>query len=333
MKISLIIPVYNKEDFVVRCIDSLINQTYEDIEIIAIDDGSTDDSLKILNELEKKDQRMKVFHQDNAGVSAARNRGLLEATGDYVYFIDGDDYLIKDACEKMIKATNNGIYDMVICKYQIENSNGRVNVPVEINKQEWDTGTEKAVIDFYYTGRKIGTGIANKMFSMKIIRENNLQFPKLKIGEDAIFIIEFLKKSNRWYFINDVLYSYCMNNNSVMHTVDISIVDNMIELMNAYNNTIVGFEDIKEARIAISTFCVRDVFTISKFAYNSKTKFKDRYRWFRNEMKKKEIYNFINEANISKLSFKFKVVYWCWKYKLPLMIVLMVKMYKLTVNN
>ena len=121
MKISLIIPVYNKEDFVVRCIDSLINQTYEDIEIIAIDDGSTDDSLKILNELEKKDQRMKVFHQDNAGVSVARNRGLLEATGDYVYFIDGDDYLIKDACEKMIKATNNGIYDMVICKYQIEN--------------------------------------------------------------------------------------------------------------------------------------------------------------------------------------------------------------------
>ena len=201
MKISLIIPVYNKEDFVVRCIDSLINQTYEDIEIIAIDDGSTDDSLKILNELEKKDQRMKVFHQDNAGVSVARNRGLLEATGDYVYFIDGDDYLIKDACEKMIKATNNGIYDMVICKYQIENSNGRVNVPVEINKQEWDTGTEKAVIDFYYTGRKIGTGIANKMFSMKIIRENNLQFPKLKIGEDTIFIIEFLKKSNRWYFI------------------------------------------------------------------------------------------------------------------------------------
>ena len=96
MKISLIIPVYNKEDFVVRCIDSLINQSYEDIEIIAIDDGSTDDSLKILNELEKKDQRMKVFHQDNAGVSVARNRGLLEATGDYVYFIDGDDYLIKE---------------------------------------------------------------------------------------------------------------------------------------------------------------------------------------------------------------------------------------------
>ena len=104
-KISIIVPVYNVEKYLKECLDSLINQTLEDIEIICINDGSTDNSLAILEEYQKKDSRIKVFSQKNQGVSAARNLGIEKATGEYLTFLDSDDRLELNTCEILYKET------------------------------------------------------------------------------------------------------------------------------------------------------------------------------------------------------------------------------------
>ena len=108
--ISVIIPVYNVEKYLGRCLDSVVNQTFTDIEIICINDGSSDNSLEILKRYAQRDRRIKIFTQENSGLSASRNVGMKYASGDYIYFIDSDDYLVKTAFEELYKiATINNL--------------------------------------------------------------------------------------------------------------------------------------------------------------------------------------------------------------------------------
>lgn len=113
MKFSMIVPVYNVEAYLNRCVDSLINQTYTDIEIILVDDGSTDNCPKICDDYAKKDARVKVMHQKNRGLSDARNKGVKVASSDYVWFVDSDDYIELNACERFAPYTESG-YDILL---------------------------------------------------------------------------------------------------------------------------------------------------------------------------------------------------------------------------
>ena len=114
-KISVIVPVYKAEKFLSNCIKSILNQTYHDLEVILVDDGSPDSSGQICEEYAKKDNRIKVIHQKNAGVAAARNVGLDLATGDYITFVDSDDYIRPQMYEKMLKCAQNNHCDLVMC--------------------------------------------------------------------------------------------------------------------------------------------------------------------------------------------------------------------------
>ena len=117
-KISIISPVYNVEDYLKDCVESILNQTYKNIELILIDDGSTDNSGKICDEYASKDNRVKIVHKKNGGLSSARNAGLDIATGDYIFFVDSDDFLYKNSViEKIIKATNGGTKDLILLPY------------------------------------------------------------------------------------------------------------------------------------------------------------------------------------------------------------------------
>ena len=101
--LSIIIALYNSEEYIEKCIKSIVEQTYNNLEIIIINDGSTDESLKICEQFQEKDKRIKIYNQKNTGVSSARNTGIAKATGDYITFVDSDDYLIKEAYEKALK--------------------------------------------------------------------------------------------------------------------------------------------------------------------------------------------------------------------------------------
>ena len=116
-KISIAIPVYNTEKYLERCIYSILNQTYKNLEVICVDDGSTDLSGKILDRLSQEDSRLKILHKKNEGVSIARNLALLEAKGEYIGFIDSDDYVAPDYYEKLIDVLDNTTVDIVTCNY------------------------------------------------------------------------------------------------------------------------------------------------------------------------------------------------------------------------
>ena len=117
-KISVIVPIYNSEDYIDRCVRSIVEQSYKNIEIILVDDGSTDNSSMMCDEWAKNDKRVKVIHKENGGVSSARNEGLKIAKGDYISFVDSDDYIDKKMIEKMLNQMEKGNTDLVICNYE-----------------------------------------------------------------------------------------------------------------------------------------------------------------------------------------------------------------------
>ena len=126
-KVSVIIPVYNTEEYIGETLNSIINQTLKDIEIIVINDGSTDNSLRIINEYAQRDSRITVFTQANQGLSLTRNKGIIEARGEYIYFMDSDDLLENDALNSCYKHSTKGHLDFLFFDAEILNSNDNIN--------------------------------------------------------------------------------------------------------------------------------------------------------------------------------------------------------------
>ena len=124
--VSIVIPVYNVENYLIQCLDSVVSQTYEFLEIILVNDGSTDRSGEICNKYAENDKRIKVFHLDNSGSAEARNKGLDIATGKYVMFLDSDDYLEKDGIEKLLVLAETKALDMVCGRYKIVDEFGKI---------------------------------------------------------------------------------------------------------------------------------------------------------------------------------------------------------------
>ena len=203
-KVSIIVPVYNVEKYLERCLDSLINQSFHDIEILAINDGSTDRSLEILKKYESTDNRIKIINNSNVGVSETRNIGIMESKGEFIVFVDSDDWIDKDMIEKMYKFMVNEKSDMGISTYIREfgdhSRERKFNLP-EINIYE----NEQVKNDLF---RKLvgplGSELSNpeyvdalgtvwgKMYKANILKKNFLKFIDLNeigTGEDILFNI------------------------------------------------------------------------------------------------------------------------------------------------
>ncbi len=204
--ISIIVPVYNIEKYVEKCILSISNQTYKNIEIIAIDDGSTDNSGKLLDDLSKKDRRIKVIHKGNSGVSAARNDGIDAAAGEYIVFVDGDDYIANDFVEYMLTLTGSGADFCLSTKCYSKNT---------------ESQTENDSIKKYSPSEAIAlllscdviVGCWNKIYKRSFLKENNIKFQtSLFYGEGLSFIITAAQLSNFVTVGNKKVYCYRRNN-------------------------------------------------------------------------------------------------------------------------
>ena len=206
--VSVIIPVYNVENYVEKTLKSVINQTYKDLEIIVIDDGSTDRSPEIVDRIAQTDERIRVFHTKNGGVSAARNKGLDIAKGRYVAFLDSDDYIEPDMYEKMVDAAEKNNCDAVQCSYytgDVDNSVER-EVPGLYRGQQ----AVKLVL------RVTGASVCNKLFSSTVLSDVRFK-ENLSIGEDRIFNIDAFSKCSCVTVIDDILYHYVQRDTSAMH--------------------------------------------------------------------------------------------------------------------
>lgn len=211
-KVSIIIPVYNVEDYLEECIKSLISQSYKNIEIILINDGSTDHSLEICNILKDNDNRIIVINQVNSGVSVARNVGLNRATGEYVLFVDSDDFVQKEFVQKMVSAIVD--VDIAICAY-IENYKiSTIAHKVVQNEIIIDNIT---AINMMLDRNYYGGYLWNKIFKKSIIEENNITFDtNIHMCEDLLFVSKYLCNCKNARIIPDLLYNYRMRESSAV---------------------------------------------------------------------------------------------------------------------
>lgn len=207
--LSVIIPVYNVEPYLEQCLDSVVNQTYKNLEIICINDGSTDNSLKILEKFRAKDERIKLIDQKNGGASIARNVGLDLATGEYIAFVDSDDYLELNAYEEAMKVMlKNRSVDLVEFNVKIFSGN---NDQVSAHRVQGLTKYYETV----FNSKKHSDVIWNKIFKSDIIKKMNIRFISGLIHDDIFFSHAFTMCSKCSEFLNLSLYNYRVWNNSI----------------------------------------------------------------------------------------------------------------------
>lgn len=214
--ISVIIPVYNVEKYLHRCLDSVIAQTYQNLEIICVDDGSIDDSGKICDQYAVRDARIKVIHQENQGLSAARNRGLDAAEGEYIAFVDSDDYILEGMYKKMLDKLLDYSVDLCVCQWQYEFSDGRQVVKRKnIDPTIYGCKTSLEFARFLYRGNyENGVVVAawNKLYRRALL--DKIRFEG-RIHEDEAFCGRIMAKNISVYVMEEQFYVYAQNGDSL----------------------------------------------------------------------------------------------------------------------
>lgn len=214
-KISIIIPVYNLENYIEKCIKSVLEQTYENFELIIIDDGSMDKSQKLAQKFSVKDKRIIVFQQSNKGPSAARNLGIKNSTGMWITFIDADDHIDKTYLEQLISAIKINNSDLSLCKFATENTQiedaetqiATFNNPEKIGKLLLKNMWKEKVCTFTTFG---------KLYKSEIIKDHNIYYDEnLQNAEDLIFSIDYWNYVKSCSYINKQLYIHTKRKNSL----------------------------------------------------------------------------------------------------------------------
>ena len=239
--ISVVIPVYNGEKFLKDCIKSVIEQDYSNLEIIIVDDGSTDDSKKIVEEFAKKDNRIKYYYKNNSGVSETRNLGIKNANGEFITFVDSDDYLNKEFISYYYNMILNYNVEIALTPMprKFNSSSPKLDESKLNDEIKVVTGEEASCKMLYYN---IAIGPWNKLISMKLIKENNLEFnPKLSFGEGFKFSIDCFQRAKRIAIGKKHVYNYRLDNpNSVMTNFSLKLVTGSIDSQKEIKKSIIN---------------------------------------------------------------------------------------------
>lgn len=207
-KISVIVPAYNIEEYLPRCLESIINQTYQNLEIIIVDDGSKDNTSKICDEYAKKDNRIIVIHQENKGLSGARNSALKIATGDYIGYVDGDDYIASSMYELMLASMEENDADLAMCGYE---QVGEGAVKVEFSGENYVFSREEA-LDIYIQDNRtfhIYNSVWSKLFKRELV--HGIEFPLGRNSEDIVYTGRALSGCRKCVFVDRPLYFYILD--------------------------------------------------------------------------------------------------------------------------
>jgi glycosyltransferase involved in cell wall biosynthesis len=206
--ISIIVPVYNMERYLDRCVSSIVNQTYKNLEIILVDDGSTDSSPQMCEDYAKNDARIKAVHKENGGLSDARNAGLKIATGNYIGYVDSDDWIEPNMYERMINACIDNDAEMALCRYFREYDDKTI-----------DDGTDRVdildrenLLNIYITdkdGFMVYNSVWSKLFKRGLIE--NVMFPKGQNSEDIMYTTRAMCRLNKAVYIDACLYHYVID--------------------------------------------------------------------------------------------------------------------------
>lgn len=210
-KISIIVPVYNVEKYLSDCVMSLINQTYKNTEIILVDDGSKDNSGVLCDEFAQKFENIKCVHKINGGLSDARNAGLENVTGEYIMFIDSDDYLPSDACEVMLNAIEDKNADFIVANYINCDEDGTLWEKPIFNLEKYKN-FKVDIKDYSDSFFVMNSSVCNKIFRKSFLDANNMKFTVGIPAEDAVFTMQCFINSKNVFYIPNVIYYYRQRN-------------------------------------------------------------------------------------------------------------------------
>lgn len=337
MKVSIIVPIYNVKDYLIQCVESLINQDYQNIEILLIDDGSTDGSSRICDECSRLCGKIRVFHIQNSGVAAARNYGIKMSTGEYLLFVDADDWIEKNCISFLMKHVIENKLDILRFNYIREYENRSIPKINKILEEKVYVGEESADILNKLVGIKerdlaylenfnfLASCCCN-IYKKKVIVENNVFFENiLNYGsfEDGLFNIMIHTYIDRFEFVNKYFYHYRKTNISSATSNyrkdylirQIKLFDKIKEILvenNKFN------EDSFYNRIALSTMeiCLNAI-------RNKKENRSNHYREIKEILSYPTIRSALKRLSIRFMSFKWKVYYFCAKHKFTLSVYLL----------
>ena len=255
--VSIVVPVYNVSKYLRKNFDTLKKQTYKNIEILFIDDGSTDSSGDLCELFKKEDKRVKVIHKKNEGLGYARNTGIESANGKYIMFIDSDDFVHIEMVEKLMKNLLETNSDTSYCGYfEYYNEDKIINKPAFYNNRTFEKEEiiNNILLNMIASNPSekndslLSMSVWHAVYSIDIIKKNNIFFPSEReyISEDIIFDIKYLTKSKKISYISDQLYYYrCNNNNSLTHRYSINEFEMHKKVVDKINEELSKILDIK----------------------------------------------------------------------------------------
>ncbi len=261
--VSVIIPVYNAEKFLDRSIKSVINQSYKNIEIILINDGSTDSSKMICNKYAFADKRIKVISQKNKGPAAARNTGIRYAAGEFVFFADADDFIEKNTLEILIAKYNQFQPDLVMANFsKLENNGKTIKKSVSFRpddepfEQQIKELSKKDIVDYVrhflkHPSNHLISYCWARLYKLSIIKNNDISANEdMRLFEDFVFNLDYLKHTNKIVFVNKSLYTYTMHNSHISASMAIVSGDSLLHDMNIFKAKASEFFQLTNANAA-----------------------------------------------------------------------------------
>ena len=223
-KFSIVIPVYNVENYLMECVNSILNQTFDDYEILLIDDGSTDKSGTICDEIAYQNDKIKVIHKKNGGLSSARNEGIRQASGEYIIFLDSDDYWNDyNALYKFAKLLDENNSDVLIFGMKKYFEDIDKYEKCSYKKNNFDNLTDMIKQE------KFKASANNKIVKLKFIKEKKILFPINKLSEDITWCMYLIDKCEKFFYFDEKIYVYRQRNGSITHSKNIKHIYDILE--------------------------------------------------------------------------------------------------------
>lgn len=325
IEVSIIVPIYNKEKHLKRCIDSILNQTLKNIEIILVNDGSTDNSLEICKNYARTDSRIKIINKKNEGVSKARNDGILASSGSYVGFVDADDYIDENMYRSMLMKCKSFNSEVCISNYYIENNNHLNPVKLDIHS---DLVSKEDILDTFIldmissdpdieNSKAIMGSSWRFLISRHFLINNNILFPEnIPLREDLLFVLDMMVKAESICIEHSYNYFYVNTDDSALKKFRSNYFEMGLDVNNRIDQTLAGYDNNKSVKQRLN-YNYLDLFISSivneasrNSPYTLKQKIK-RIKEICNHDKTEEV---ISEISAKKLSKKKKIAYFAIKH-------------------
>ena len=345
MKVSVIVAIYNVEVFLSRCIESIINQTYKDIEIILINDGSKDHCTEICNDYMRKDSRIKVINQTNSGVSVARNKGIETASGEYIVFVDGDDFLENNCIEVLYNAIEESASDLVVGSFnkyindqkffQGSKESKEFTRSFNLSQCKFDIlnyTLEEIYIDELYKVKANFSSPWAKIFKKSIMHKYSLKYVVGQVrAQDEVFNVNYIDHCEKITYINKPVYNYVINSNSTCQKLKKSNnIEKDLCIYNKWRNEIKKFivDNQYEKEMGISYALLIDEQLCAILAANSSESLSSKISVIKNYILNDELYNSIYIVKpYKKLPIKKELKFQLLKHKLFGLYVFIIMLY------